>query len=170
MLQGGYTREIPVCEVNLDGLSITSAIQYNYKARSLKNLALLTHKTDYGFVSSRSNLVGNKMSINYQEDKTVSFTQNATYGAYEYLGSYSFGIYVPDGQRNAIYPTVVPNSVYISGDVLSNGIFMYQPISYTITPDEFGYSINVNYRLISKAAISNYALRISHNAEMVVNY
>ena len=31
VLQGGYTREIPVCEVNLDGLSITSAIQYSYK-------------------------------------------------------------------------------------------------------------------------------------------
>ena len=110
------------------------------------------------------------MFINKQEDKTVSFTQNATYGAYEYLGSHSFGIYVPDGQGNAIYPTVVPNSVYIDGDVLSNGTFMYQPISYTITPNEFGYSINVNYRLISKVTISNYALRVSHNAEMVVNY
>lgn len=170
VLQGGYTREIPICEVNLDGLSITSVNRYNYSARFLRNLAFLSKQTDFGFASSRTNVVGNKMFINYQEDKTVSFVQNATYGAYEHIDSYSFGISVPDGQGLLLYPTVIPNSVYIDGNVISSGVFMYQPISYAIVADEFGYSINVNYKLISKVAISNYALRVSHNAEMVVNY
>lgn len=170
VLQGGYTREIPICEVNLDGLSITSVNRYNYSARFLRNLAFLSSKTDYGFVSSRANVVGNKMFINCQEDKTVSFVQNATYGAYEHIDSYSFGISVPDGQGLLLYPTVIPNSVFIDGNVISSGIFMYQPISYAITANEFGYIINVNYKLISKVAISNYPLRVSHNAEMLVNY
>lgn len=170
VLQGGYTREIPICEVNLDGLSITSVNKYNYSARFLRNLAFLSSQTDYGFVSSRANVIGNKMFMNYQEDKTVSFVQNATYGAYEYTDSYSFGISVPDGQGLLLFPTVVPNSVYIDGNVIINGAVMYQPIGYEIVPYEFGYGINVNYKLISKFAAQNYPLRVSHNAEMLVNY
>ena len=54
-----------------------------------------------------------------------------------------------------------------------NGIFMYQAKEFLVTSDEEAagcYILIVQFRIISKVAISNYALRISHNAEMVVNY
>ena len=174
VMQGGYTREIPVCEVSLDGLSITSAIQYNYKARFLRNLTFSNGNADLFGTGIRTTAIGNKVFINYQHDDIITTVQNTLYGAYEYNGTYAVSVSPRDIQTGEPVPCEpVLETIILDGNVTSNGIFMYQAKEFLAIEDEETsgcYVLIVKFRVISKIAVSNYALHISHNAEMVVNY
>ena len=174
VLQGGYTREIPVCEVNLDGLSIISVVKCNYSARFLRNLTFSNGNSDLWGTGIRTTAIGNKVFINYQHDDIITTVQNTSYGAYEYNGTYSVSVSPRDIYTKKPIPcNPILDTIILDGNVTSNGIFMYQAKEFLVVVDEESpgcYSLIVQFRIISKVAVSDYALHISHNAEMVVNY
>ena len=143
-------------------------------ARFLRNLTFSNGNSDLWGTGIRTTAIRNKVFINCQYDDIITTVQNTQYGAYEYNGNYAVSVSPRDIYTGELIPcNPILDTIILDGSVKSSGAFMYQVKEFLVAEDEETpncHVLIVQFRIISKVAISNYALRISHNAEMVVNY